>query len=255
MPRQDYNNLAEAYGKHRRLHPYVLEALIEHGNVNRASRVLEVGCGTGNYIRAIADATGAICTGVDPSREMLRRARTEFGWPKDRANAAERPDVTFIEGRAEDLPLADRQFDLVYSVDVIHHVENRDAASRELARVLKPGAAAMVVTESEADLRHRTPQITYFPDTIEVELKRYPPLADIEAELRAAGLTIGTEIAVSMPQEISDIGPYRDRAFSSLHLIPDDAYRAGLERMRADLERGPISGVRRYTIVVARKPA
>ncbi len=255
MARQDYNQLAEAYGRHRTLHPFVLQALIEQGRVNEESRVLEIGCGTGNYIRAIADATGAIGTGVDPSREMLRRARSNAGLPSTRRDAADRPDVTFIEGRAEDLPLADRQFDLVYSVDVIHHIEDRDAAAREMARVLKPGATAMVITESEDDLRHRTPQVTYFPDTIAVELKRYPPLSEIEAELRAAGLEIGAEISVSMPVEIDDIGPFRDKAFSSLHLIPEEAFRMGLERMRHDLERGPVPGVRRYTIIATQKPA
>jgi ubiquinone/menaquinone biosynthesis C-methylase UbiE len=252
---QDYNRLAEMYGRHRRLHPYVLEALIEQGRVSEGSRVLEIGCGTGNYLKAVAEETGAICTGVDPSREMLRRARAVTGWPKDRRDAAERPEVTFIEGRAEDLPLSDRQFDLVYSVDVIHHVEDRDTAGREMARVLKPGGAAMVVTESEDDLRNRTPQVTYFPETIAVELERYPAIEVVEAELREAGLEIGAEVAVSMPQEVDDIAPYRDRAFSSLHLIPEEAFRAGLERMRKDLERGPVAGVRRYTIVVARKPS
>jgi ubiquinone/menaquinone biosynthesis C-methylase UbiE len=254
VARQDYDRMAEMYGRHRRPHPLVLEALIEQGRVGEGSRVLEIGCGTGNYIRAIADATGASCTGVDPSREMLRRARSSFGLPSSRRDAADRPEVTFIEARAEDLPLADRQFDLVYSVDVIHHVEDRDAAARETARVLKPGGTAMVVTESEDDLRHRTPHVTYFPDIVAVELARYPSIAEIETELRAAGLEIGAEVAVSMPIEVDDIGPFRDRAYSSLHLIPEEAFQAGLERLRADLERGPVAGVNRYTIVVARKP-
>lgn len=255
MVRQDYDRLAEMYGRHRKLHPYVLEALIEQGSVSQGSRVLEVGCGTGNYIRTIAEATGAIGTGVDPSREMLRRARSTAGWPKSRRNGADRQEVTFVEARAEDLPFSDRQFDLVYSVDVIHHIEDRDTAAREAARVLKPGAVAMVVTESEDDLLHRTPHVTYFPDIVSAELARYPTIETIEDELRAAGFEIDAEVAVSMPVEIDDIGPYRDKAYSSLHLIPEEAFRAGLERMREDLERGPIASVNRYTIVVARTPA
>jgi ubiquinone/menaquinone biosynthesis C-methylase UbiE len=255
VARQDYDRMAEMYGRHRRLHPLVLEALIEQGELREGSRVLEIGCGTGNYIRAIVEATGALGTGVDPSREMLRRAGNTAGLPSSRRDAGNRPAVTFIEGRAEELPLADRQFDLVYSVDVIHHVEGRDAAARELARVLKPGGAGMIVTESEDDLRNRTPQVTYFPETIAVELKRYPTIETIETELRSAGLEIGAEVAVSMPQEVDDIAPFRDKAFSSLHLIPEAAFRDGLMRMEADLKRGPVSGVRRYTIVVARKPA
>jgi hypothetical protein len=58
-----------------------------------------------------------------------------------------------------------------------------------------------------------------------------------------------------MPIEIDRIDAFRDKAYSSLHLISEEAFRAGLERMREDLERGPVPGVNRYTIVVARKPA
>src|SRR3712207_7697189 len=44
----------------------------------------------------------------------------------------------FRSGRAEGLPVPDASFDLVYSVDVIHHVGDRPAAFREAARVLRP---------------------------------------------------------------------------------------------------------------------
>ncbi len=252
MGRMDYDHLAEAYGRNRAVHPDVLTALIERGGVAEGSRVLEIGCGTGNYISAIASATGAVCTGIDPSAEMLRRARANPALPKNRM--AERPEVTFVRAGAEDVPLADRQFDLVYSVDVIHHIEDRDAAAREAFRLLKPGGTLMIVTESEDDLRNRTPHVTYFPDTVEVELERYPSLETIERELEAAGMEIGAEIAVSRPRQVEEIVAYRDKAYSSLHLISEEAFDRGLARMAADLERGPISGDSRYTIVVGRRP-
>ena len=253
MVKQDYNQLAEAYGRNRTLHPDVLAALIERGRLGPDSRILEIGCGTGNYITAIAEATGAICTGVDPSREMLRIARSNPGLPKNRRDRVD-PEGTFIRAPAEELPLADRQFDLVYSVDVIHHVQERDQAAREMYRVLKPGGVAMIVTESEGDLRNRTPHIVYFPEIVEVELGRYPSIAEIEGELASAGLAVGEAIQVSRPQQVDDITPFRDKAYSSLHLIGDEAFAAGLARLKADLERGPVPGVRRYTIVTARRP-
>ena len=251
MGRQDYNRMAEAYARYRQPHPDVIEALIAQGGIGAGSRVLEIGCGTGNYILTIAARTGAFCTGVDPSSEMMRRARRQTGWPKDRE---ERPEVAFIRAAAEDLPLSDRQFDLVYSVDVIHHLEDRDEAAREMLRVLQPGGMAMVVTESEDDLRQRTPHVTYFPDIVEVELQRYPSIETIQQELAAAGLAVGETIAVSRPVEVDDIAQFRDRAYSSLHLIGEDAFRTGLERMMADLREGPLAGERRYTIVTARRP-
>jgi SAM-dependent methyltransferase len=248
----DYDQLAEAYGRNRAIHPDVLAALIERGHAGEGSRVLEIGCGTGNYISAIAAETGATCTGIDPSAEMLRRARANPALPKNRT--PDLPEVTFIHARAENVPLADRQFDLVYSVDVIHHIEDREAAAREAYRLLKPGGALMVVTESEDDLRNRTPHVTYFPDIVDVELARYPSIETIEHELVAAGLEIGAEIAVSRPRQVEEITAYRDKAYSSLHLISDEAFASGLARMADDLERGAIPGDSRYTIVVGRRP-
>lgn len=247
MTTQDYNELADAYGRNRKLHPLVLERLIDLGALSTTPTVLEIGCGTGNYIRAIASETGATCTGVDPSREMLRIARGNSGQPEQG-----REGVRFIEGAAEELPLADQTSDLAFSVDVIHHVQRRGEAVRELHRVLKPGGVAAIVTESEDDIRHRTPQVTYFPETIGVELKRYPSIEVIERELVDAGFSVLAPISVSVPHAIDDLRPYRDKAFSSLHLIPDEAYKAGLARMEADLRDGPIRGNRRYTMVVAR---
>lgn len=250
MVKQDYNELAAAYGHNRKLHPLVLERLIDLGAFNAESRVLEIGCGTGNYIRAIAVETGAMCTGVDPSREMLRIAGGEPGQPDHG-----REGIAFVKAAAERLPLPDQSFDLAFSVDVIHHVQRRDEAAREAFRVLQPGGVAVIVTESEDDIRQRMPQVRYFPETIDVELARYPALDVIERELVDAGFQVAEPISVSMPHAIDDLRAYRDKAFSSLHLIPDAAFEAGIARMERDLHQGSIQGNRRYTTVVARRSA
>lgn len=253
MIKQDYNQLADAYGRNRKLHPLVLERLIELVALATTSKVLEIGCGTGNYTWAIAARTGASCIGVDPSREMLRIARGNSAYPEQGRGPTE-INVTFLKGAAEDLPLPDRTFDLAFSVDVIHHVQRRDEAAREAFRVLQPGGVAVIVTESEDDIRQRMPQVTYFPETIDVELARYPALDVIERELVDAGFQVAEPISVSMPHVIDDLRAYRDKAFSSLHLIPDAAFEAGIARMERDLRQGSIQGNRRYTMVIAERP-
>ncbi len=255
MIKQDYNQLADAYGHNRKLHSLVLDWLIELGTLTTTSTVLEIGCGTGNYIRKIAEETGAMCQGVDPSREMLQIARhsNDSGQPEQGRELAGMT-VTFVEGAAERLPLPDGTFDLAFSVDVIHHIQPRDEAAREMYRVLKPGGIAVIATESEGDIRHRTPQVTYFPETIGIELQRYPTIGVIERELADAGFTVADAISVSMPHTVDDLRSYRDKAFSSLHLIPVEAFVAGIARMERGLLQGPIQGNRRYTMVVARRP-
>ena len=48
----DYNELAAEYARHRQVNPPVLRRLLIGGDVKSVSTVLEVGCGTGNYILA-----------------------------------------------------------------------------------------------------------------------------------------------------------------------------------------------------------
>lgn len=233
----DYNQLAAEYSRHRRVHPVVLQQLLEQGAVTTASHVLEVGCGTGNYISAIQAATGCHCCGIDPSMEMLSRAEAK-GLP-----------IGLLVGRAEALPYEDEAFDLIFSVDVIHHVQDRPAYLAEAFRVLKPGGQICTVTDSEWVIRHRKPLTEYWPETVAAELRRYPAMTDLKQFMAAAGFTGITEAQVEFPWELTDIRPYKEKAFSSLHLISDAAFRQGLDRLEADLARGPVPCVSYYTML------
>ncbi|MER3438994.1 MAG: hypothetical protein C4346_16180 [Chloroflexota bacterium] len=51
-------------------------------------------------------------------------------------------------GRAEVLPFKAQSFDLVFSVDVVHHISDRLAAFREARRVLRPRGWCCTVTDS-----------------------------------------------------------------------------------------------------------
>ena len=71
----DYDLLAREYAQHRQVHPEVLKDLLQTGALNRSSQVLDVGCGTGNYTSALEKAAGCSCWGVEPSEQMLAKAR------------------------------------------------------------------------------------------------------------------------------------------------------------------------------------
>ncbi len=233
----DYDRLAEDYARHRQVHPGVVKDLWETGGIGPQSSVLEVGCGTGNYVAALEQLAGAQCTGIDPSREMLDAARRQTS------------KVSLGIGSAEKLDFPDDSFDLVFSVDVIHHVEGRPAFYNEARRVLKPGGRVCTATDSEWIIRHRRPLSEYFPETVEREIARYPRIAELREQMAAAGFDAVCEHQVEFAYERSDIGPYESKAYSTLHLIPEDAFQRGLTRLREALQAGPIQCVSYYVLL------
>lgn len=163
-------------------------------------------------------------------------------------------EVCFRPGRAEHLNFPDSSFDLVFSVDVIHHVSDVPAFFAQAFWVLKPGGWLCTVTDSEEIIRHRQPLSVYFPETIEVELHRYPRIETLNTLMQQAGFNDLRQNIVEMQYDLTDMQPYLDRAFSSLHLISPDAYQSGIERMRSDLARKPIQANARYVLVWGNKP-
>jgi ubiquinone/menaquinone biosynthesis C-methylase UbiE len=235
--RTDYEAAAAAYARNRAVHPGVVADLIREAGLHAGSRVLDVGCGTGNYARALQDATGCAISGVEPSDQMRQRAEDAAVW------------TALAAGSAEVLPFPDGSFDLVYSTDVIHHVGDRDAFFKEAARVLAPGGLSATVTDSPEDIARRRPLSNYFPETVAIEERRYPTIEMLRAEMAAAGLAGIHETHVELEYRLTDIRGYRERAYSSLLLIPGDALARGLARLEEDLEAGPISALSLYTLV------
>jgi ubiquinone/menaquinone biosynthesis C-methylase UbiE len=162
--------------------------------------------------------------------------------------------VHFGLGQAETLDYPEATFDLVFSVDVIHHVSDRAAFFQEACRVLKPAGKVCTVTDSEDIIRRRQPLAYYFPESVEPEVKRYPCVTDLRQMMAKAGFKGIAEERVEYQTAIQDIQAYRDKAFSSLYLVSQEAFERGIQRMEADLLAGPIQVVSRYLLLWGVKP-
>jgi ubiquinone/menaquinone biosynthesis C-methylase UbiE len=95
-------------------------------------RLLDVGCGGGQFAIQLAQRFPEVrIVGVDLSPEQIGRAQSRVDALRER--------VSFVEGNAIDLPFADAEFDLVYSLGSIKHWPERGRGLAECARVLVPG--------------------------------------------------------------------------------------------------------------------
>ena len=219
----NYDKIATEYAQYRKVHPEVLKSLFLISGIRTAFKVLEVGCGTGNYIVAVESLIGCSCWGIDPSEQMLSKARKR----------AEK--IIFQLGKAEKLDFPQDFFDLVFSVDVIHHMGSIRDYFQEVYRVLKTGGKLCTVTDSEWIIRNRQPLAVYFPETVEVDLGRYPRVSELREIMKGAGFSQITENTVEFSHQLTEVQAYRDKAFSSLHLISEEAFQIGIKNMEQDL--------------------
>lgn len=115
--------------------------------------VADLGCGTGNVAELLAPVVAKVIA-VDQSEPMLDAAgRRLAGSP-----FADRVDLR--EGSLESLPIESGEVDAVCCSLVLHHVDDPEAALREMARVLRSdrgGGVALVidmVEHARAEYRH-----------------------------------------------------------------------------------------------------
>lgn len=94
-------------------------------------RVLDVGCGTGQLLRLLAERSPGTqeLAGVDPAPRMIEVA----------SSTATDDRVSFSIGTAERLPYPNSRFELVVSTTSFDHWEDQARGLAECARVLTPG--------------------------------------------------------------------------------------------------------------------
>ncbi len=171
MDAGEYRKLAaveDAMWYFRALHAHVGWELSAHLPVG-PGRILDAGCGTGGLIRRLAPLRPEwTWTGVDVSSLACELARERGAG-----------DVT--EASVTALPFRAGEFAAVVSADVLYHLDDDEAALREMTRVLRPGGIVVINVPA-----HRW--LWSYHDVAVAGRRRYtrPELAE---KLARAGLT------------------------------------------------------------------
>ncbi|MFQ5767632.1 MAG: class I SAM-dependent methyltransferase [Acidobacteriota bacterium] len=107
-------------------YPQVLaKILCEHGFPPHGGRVLDIGCGSGDLLAAVASTLDAAGTGLEMVDESLHRARTRF------------PRLEWVCGKVEEGVLPDASHDAVTLVHVLEHLTDPISALRIIHGWLK----------------------------------------------------------------------------------------------------------------------
>jgi SAM-dependent methyltransferase len=232
----DYSQQATGYDSTRGASPSVLSPLRRALDGAPGRRLLDIGGGTGNYALALAQE-GWQPTVLDRSAAMLDQARAK--------------GLRTVPGNAQELPLADRSFDAVMLISMLHHVDRPELALSEAERILQPGGRLALMVFTREDIADSwIPD--YFPSSRSWLEETHLPLEQLLAMLPGATL---------MKVDYKDI---RDGSLAALtthpQLILDERHRsqtsffermerdhpeellAGLDRLAGDLSSGHRQG-------------
>lgn len=160
----EYSRQALTYDRTRAASPSVLVPL--RAALGEPGSLVDVGGGTGNYARALAEEGWAPVV-VDRNAGMLGRA------------AGKRLSVAL--GDASGLPVADGSVDAVLFVSMLHHVPDWEAALAEARRIVRPGGVVAVM----AFVREQV-AVHWVLDYLPATLDHFAGLHQTRAELLAA---------------------------------------------------------------------
>jgi SAM-dependent methyltransferase len=175
-----YDTIGRTYTGIRHADPRIAAAILTA--LGDARTVLNVGAGAGSYEPADREVVA-----LEPSAVMI----------------AQRPPgaARVVQGRAEELPFADRSFDAVMAVLSDHHWADRPRGLRELRRVARDRVVLFNANPAELDLFWLTTE--YLPEVLELIPHRHREPGVWRNELREA-LGGADLTAVLVPHDCTD---------------------------------------------------
>lgn len=166
------------YGPFSRWLRSVQEDVIARMDIQKNSRILDIGCGTGYGLRLLT-GQGHDLMGIDLSEKMLMQARK---------NLTGCIDVTLIQADVDAMPINDASVDYVLSTEAFHHYPDQPHALQEMYRVLKPGGTLTI-----ADIEISSKILHWFFSKIEPGCNRLNTKQEMKILIERQGFVIDAQ--------------------------------------------------------------
>jgi ubiquinone/menaquinone biosynthesis C-methylase UbiE len=210
----------------------IQNALSRLQNIYKPQTIIEVGCGTGKWLKEFRSEKSKVI-GIDYSSGMLKEASKNYS------------SDALIRADANNLPLKNNLFDLIYCVNAIHHFKNNELFVKDTVKHLKYNGVLCVIGLDHPEKKMEWYIYDYFNGIFERDKKRFTSFKRLSNWMRESGLTIiSTEIidVVDSTRIGEDIfnDPFLSKDQSSqLALLSDEEYTIGISKIKKSISENP----------------
>lgn len=117
-----------------------VQIIVNTLNITKDTRILDVGCGSGELTLRLSKATGCHCVGADLDERLITHAKQ---FETDR--------LKFYQANALELPFEDSTFDIIVSHTFLTSIFDAESALLEMQRVCKPEGTICAINTDTVD--------------------------------------------------------------------------------------------------------
>ena len=232
MKKTDYSKIASKYDANAERLNIPKDTLIEsllHDNAE--IRILDIGCGTGNYIRAqqryYENMPNIKWVGIDPSRDMLSIAMEKC------------PGTEFIQTEVESLPPFAERFHLITSHFSFHHFADKRLALEKIVESIERNG----IFKYQNVIPEYMPgwwAYHYCPESVYEDRHRFWELDLLAYELEKRGFETTQIISLTKANRSTRqiLDDFERRDVSQLAMMENSAYTSGLKKIQEDVSNG-----------------
>lgn len=111
----------------------------------KTKKVLDIACGEGYGSNLLAKNATHV-TGVDINADVIKQATAKY----------QKQNLEFLTGIVENIPAADKQFEVVVSFETLEHIADHKKMMAEIKRVLQPGGLVIISTPDKKNYTDKT---------------------------------------------------------------------------------------------------
>ena len=182
-----FHSIGKTYNDTRAADDRIVSELIRLLSIESGATLADIGAGTGNYSIALANA-GFNVKAIEPSSRML-------------SHSGQNPNIEWIIGCAEDIPLQTDRVDGVFSVLALPHFSDIDRAFKEMGRISKTGP--IVIFTFDPGIGRTTWLYEYFPFCWD-RFSHLPSIEETAESLRNCTHRSTQMIPFKLPADLKD---------------------------------------------------